>query len=516
MNSDELRERARSVVTDPTLTFPQRRHHLAALAEESLAYPALSDAAADALNKRIVCDLYEGHAPYRARYILPDYARFVAQGSAFLELDPPRDLDEALYFLLILYGQVPSITGYPVYLGDLDKVLAPFAEDFSEDELFRKLRPFWIALDRMLPDAFTHTDIGPDDTRLGRTILRLERELRQVVPNVTLKVDPERTPDDMIRDAVETVIAVAKPHFVNHPLMVRDLGEDYAAVSCYNSLKIGGGAHTLVRLNLKEAALRHRGGTASFITDTMAHYAELTAEVMEARIRFLVEEARFFDHDFLAREGLISLDRFSAMFGVVGLAEAVDLLQEQDGRPGHYGHDEDANALSYRITQALADFVAARAMPYCDGGGGRSLFHSQAGLDSDVELTAGTRIPVGTEPGLYEHISAVAPHHDLFPSGVSDVFHVDETVERNPEAMVDVIRGSFAVGMRDFTFNVASNEFIRITGYLVRKSDVAAFADEGARHGSTAFAAGSVEHSHVTERSVKRVVSHERGARPTQ
>ena len=54
--------------------------------------------------------------------------------------------------------------------------------------------------------------------------------------------------------------------------------------------------------------------------------AALTAEVMEARIRFLVEESGFFDHHFLATEGMLHLDRFSAMFGIVGLAECTNLL----------------------------------------------------------------------------------------------------------------------------------------------------------------------------------------------
>ncbi len=49
----------------------------------------------------------------------------------------------------------------------------------------------------------------------------------------------------------------------------------------------------------------------------------------------------------------------------------------------------------------------------------------------------------------------------------------DETAVRNPQAVVDVIRGAFRSGMRDFTFNLDSNDFIRITGYLVRKSDLA-------------------------------------------
>jgi YjjI family glycine radical enzyme len=152
-----------------------------------------------------------------------------------------------------MYTQVPSITGYPVYLGDFDKILAPYvSDDVSDEDLYKKLKLFWRALDRMLPDAFVHTDLGPHDSRIARMLLRIDRELLQAVPNITLKVDPELTPDDLILDAVATVFETGKPHFVNHPLMVRDLGEEYAAVSCYNSLRIGGGSHTLNRLNLKE------------------------------------------------------------------------------------------------------------------------------------------------------------------------------------------------------------------------------------------------------------------------
>ena len=417
MNLDELRGRARATVESPSLTFGQRRHHLAALAEEALPYPPVSAAAAEALDKRVICDLYEGHAPYRPRYLLPDYGLAIAQGSAFLELEPPTDLDEALNFLQILYAHVPSITGYPVYLGDLDKVLLPFVNDVDDASLYKRLRLFWIALDRMLPDGFVHTNIGPDDSRLARVILRLERELLQIVPNLTLKVDPERTPDGLMLDAVETVFACAKPHFVNHPLMTRDLGERYAVVSCYNSLKVGGGSHTLVRLNLREVALRNQGGAAKFLETTLPRYVELTAEIIEARIRYLVEEARFFDHHFLAMEGLLDLGRFSAMYGVFGMAEAVEILLEQDGRGGSYGHDPQANDLALRITKRLAAIVGDRAMPHCGGGSDRCLLHSQSGIDVDVDVTAGSRVRIGEETDMYTHITAVAPHHDHFAAG---------------------------------------------------------------------------------------------------
>jgi hypothetical protein len=98
----------------------------------------------------------------------------------------------------------------------------------------------------------------------------------------------------------------------------------------------------------------------------------------------------------------------------------------------------------------------------------------------------------------------VAPNHELFPAGVSDVLAFDDTARRNPEAVLDVLRGSFRTGMRDFTFNLDSNDFIRITGYLVRKSDLA-HLDEGARHGSTFLGAGSVVGSRLDQRVSKRV-----------
>jgi YjjI family glycine radical enzyme len=476
----------------------------------------VSEACVDALNKGVISDLFEGHAPYRPRYLLPDYQKALAQGSNHLELDPPTDLDEALAFLLILYTQVPSITGFPVYLGDIDSLLLPYSNGVSDEDLRTKLRLFWIALDRILPDGFVHANIGPTDNRVLRAILDIERELKQTVPNLTLKVDADLTPDDLVRDAVTTVFATAKPHFVNHEMMVGDLGTSYGVASCYNSMKQGGGSHTLVRLNLKEVALAHSGDTQSFLTDTLLHYAGLNAELMTARIEFLVEEARFFEHDFLALEGIISLERFSAMFGVYGLAEAVNILMEHEGSDARYGDQGEADKLSYRIIEALRAFVDDHEIPYCEGAGGRAFLHSQSGIDSDLDVTAGTRIPIGGEPETFDHIATVAPHHRHFDSGVSDIFKIEDTVQNNPDAMVDIIRGAFATGMRDFTFNIDDNEFVRITGYLVRKSDLERFSEGPERHGSTVFAAGSVANSHVTQRRPKRVLIHEHSPRPGQ
>ncbi len=501
---------ALQIVESRAIGYDQKLRRLASLADNALPYPALSPACQEALEARVICDMFEGNRPFTPRYVLPDYAKALRNGVAYLELEPPHNLDDALSFLTILYSQVPSVTTYPVYLGDLDSLLEPFVSaDLPDSELDAKLRRFWIQLDRLLPDAFVHANVGPHDGRVVRSIWRVERSLRQVVPNLTLKVSPE-TPDDLIEDAVRTVFVTGKPHFANHPMMVADHGTDYAVVSCYNSLKTRGGAHSLVRLNLKRAVERHAGGLDSFCDDALPQWVELTAELGEARIRALVEDAGFFESNFLSTEGLIERERFSLMFGIFGLAECVNELMAQEGHPeARYGHDERANAAAHRVVGRIAELVKQRPLPYCGGGDGFAYLHSQSGIDLDLETTAGTRIPIGDEPGMLEHIEVVAPIHELFPAGISDIFHVEETVQRNPRAMVDVIRGAMAAGMRDFTFNLDSNEFIRITGYLVRKSDLIGVEEHGARHSSDYLAATAEINHTVTTRAIKRVIAAE-------
>lgn len=500
-------ENIRDLVTDSKFTYRQRVAGLAHLAENLLDPPAVRKECSDALANRIICDMYEGNAPYRPRYLLPDYKKVLVHGSVFLELPPAENLDDALTFLLIMYSATPSITGYPVYFGDLDTLLLPYVEGVIDEDLYSKLKRFWISLDRMFPDAFAHTNLSPVYNRVSKMILRLERELLQVVPNISLKVDPILTSDEYILDAVKTVFLCGKPHFINDVMMQSDLGADYAAVSCYNSLKIGGGSHTLVRINLKATVDAGEGGIESFFALTLPYYLDLTAELMESRILYLVEESNFFESHWLVIEGLLDLAKFSAMFGLFGLAEAVNTLMQKNGLEGTYGHSSKADDLAYRITSFISTWVSLRTMPYCDANNGHAFLHSQSGIDLDIGVTAGTRIPIGTEPPLISHLKTVARHHHLFQSGISDVLSFDDTAIGNPQAIVDVIRGAFKSGMRDFTFNLDSNDFIRITGYLVRKSDLA--KSPSARHSSTYLGAGAIAGSHVDQRTVKRVTSAE-------
>ncbi|MFA8437270.1 MAG: YjjI family glycine radical enzyme [Marinifilaceae bacterium] len=509
---EEMKARVLEVITDGSLDYKQKKHYLAAIAESSQEYPEIETEAKAALDDKIICDLFEGHAPYRPRYILPDYQKALRNGIKYLELEPPADLDEAINFLSILYQHVPSITGYSVYLGNVDRLLLDYVGDLSEEQIYKKIKLFWRLIDRTLPDAFVHANIGPEDNVIARTILRVERELKQVVPNLTLKYDGDSTSDALLQDAVETVYEVAKPHIANHAMQASDFDGEYGVVSCYNSLKVGGGSHTLIRLNLKKITDLHQGDRETFLKTTLEKYCRMTLDVIEARTRYLVEKVKYYENDFLAEEELISLKNFSAMFGFFGLAECVNTILEREGATARYGIDEEANQLGHCILERMKHLVDERHLPYCEGNGGKAFFHAQSGIDIDLEETAGARIPMGEEPDIYKHIMAVAPHHHLFNGGISDIFHFDETVRRNPLAVMDIVKAAFKKGMRMFTFNLSDSEFIRITGYLVRRSDLKEFREEGSRYGTTLFGANSMDNASVDQRQSKRVGSMEQQA----
>ena len=501
---ERARELVRETVTARNLTYGQQLRQLGRIAEDLLPYPKLSADAEEALASGLLCDLHEGHAPYRPRYVLPDYGLALDRGSAFLELEPPETLEDALAFLLVLYHNVPSVTTYPVYLGDLDALLLPYAAEHSDTSLYAHLARFWRIVDRTVPDAFSHANIGPTDNRVARVILEVDRDLAQVVPNLTLKWDPTISGEGLLDQAARSIVTVNKPHVVNHAMVSLDFPDGYGVASCYNTLPLGGGSHTLVRLNLAESARRHVGSASTYLTSTLPDHLELLFEVMRARIQFLVEESGFYEKSFFVSEGLIDPERFTAMAGIYGVAEMVEQLLGD--RSGRYGHDQTANELAHEVVATAARLVASAPMPHCSGE--RAVLHAQSGISEDVGVTAGARLATGCEPETVQHVLAVAPHHQHFAGGVSDILALEPTARDNPRALVDLTRGAFSQGMREMTFNVAGSDLVRVTGYMVKLSDIERWREEGSRINSTGLGAESVDNWRLLDRA-QRVVSHE-------
>ena len=462
-------EEVLNIIKDGTLTQQQKMIALARQAENQLELPGLTEKEKNYLNSDLICDLAEGQAPYRPRYNLVDFDKFMEEGSDFLELSSPESLEEATNNLIILYQNIPSVTGMPVYIGELDKLLEPYI-DLSSDPL-KTVRLFLTAIDRTLPDSFVHTDIGPEKTRAGELILKSEKELANSVPNLTLKYDSDLTDKDFALQAIETGLEVSKPYFANHRDYQEIFGDDYAIVSCYNALPVGGGSHTLVRMNLK-AVVEKALEKEEFLADTLRDVSKTMLSIMDKRIAFLCEESPFFQSNFLVKEGLLDKEKYTAMFGIYGMAQAVNLFLDGDSGSGSYGKTDESQEVAKNILDVIQNEINEHENEHTSFNDGHYLLHAQSGIGEDVDTSPGCRIPYGEEPSIPEHLNFISPLHQYFPAGVSDIFTFDKTYKRNPEAILDIIEGAFEKGLRLFSFYNSESDLVRITGYLVKRSEI--------------------------------------------
>lgn len=505
---EKTREEILNTIKSPTLTHEQKVATMAGEADSLLEVLDLPEGLDELLNQPIqtqcICDLFEGHAPMRPRYIIPDYAKFMKEGSKFLQLDPPTDLYEAINSLLIFYKHVPSITNFPVYLGALDELLEPFINDVSQEQAKKLIKLFMTHIDRTVLDSFSHANVGPKDTKAGRLILEVEAELENAVPNITMKYDKDITTDEFALCGIHTALHSAKPSFANHKMFRSELGEDYVIASCYNGLKLGGGSYTLCRLILGNIAKRAKD-IKDFKENQLPYVCDIMAKYMDERIKFEVEESGFFENNFLAKEGFIHRDRFTAMFGMVGMAECVDILMEKEGKELRYGHDKQADDLGVEIMELIEDFNQHHVNPYCEITDGHFLLHAQVGIAQDEGVTPGTRIPIGEEPQeLIDHLKHCARFHKYFPSGTGDIFPIDTTVHNNPEFVLDIIKGAFAEDIRYLSFYSSDSDVIRITGYLVKKSEIDKLeAGNNVLQDTTALGMGAKHNGKILERKVR-------------
>jgi YjjI family glycine radical enzyme len=497
---EETRRAILDTVCNRLLTHEQKVTGLERLSESLVEIIDVPPAYLELKAAGVICDLNESNCPPRPRYIVPDYQKLFTEGCRFLQLDRPRDLDEALNVLSIFIRHVPSVTNFPVFIGFLDRLLEPFVITESREAARKKIGLFLRYVDRTITDSFCHADIGPQETLAGRLILECEREEPKSVPNVSFLYDPETTPADFALLAAETAMGSAKPSFANHRMFLKDIGEGYAVVSCYNGLLVGGGSYTLSRLRLG-----HLAAAASGLADfwpRLESAAETMMAYMDARIAFMVERSGFFESNFLVTEGFIHRDRFTGMFGMVGLAECVNTLMEREGRKDRFSRSSKADDLGVRIMDTLDSLVKKHHNPYCVATGGNFLLHGQVGIETDTGESPATRIPIGEEPEeLSDHLIHCGLFHKYFPAGTGDVFVIEPTARRNPDYLLDMVKGGFAKGGRYFSIHSGDSDVIRVTGYLVKRSEMDKLkAGERVLQNTTALGLGAAINAHVLER----------------
>ena len=120
---------------------------------------------------------------------------------------------------------------------------------------------------------------------------------------------------------------------------------------------------------------------------------------------------------------------------------------------------------------------------------------------ADYEKAKATLEEIGEEPDPASHLLALAPHHGFYHSGISEILTLDPTIRQNPQALLQLCKGAFALGMREFSANVADSDLVRVTGYMIRKRDVARFAAEGSRLQTTCLGAEASELTGIRQRA---------------
>ncbi len=497
-------ELAYSILCSQQLTHEQKLMGLAKCSENGLSVLNIPEKTKIYFEKGIINDLFEGAAPYRPRYIMPDYQKFIKQGSAFLKIDPPKTFDELIFSLMILYRHVPSITNFPVYLGNLDTMIDPFITDLSDEEVMEKLRLFFTYLDRTITDSFCHANIGPLETRAGLLILKVEETLTNAIPNFTLKYDSSVTSDTLLEQSIASSLKCSNPALCNHQANRSTYGESYGISSCYNILPIQGGAYSLTRLTLTHLA-KEAQSVQHFLEQLLPDALGCIADYLNERIDFQVEKSGFFESNFLVKEGLLSKDRFVAMFGVTGMAEGINTLLKDKGLI--YGKDEEANKLAETILQKIDEFIQSCEAHYSPLSNNRFVLHAQVGLDSDIGVTSGVRIPVGSEPeDFIDHLNHSARYHKFFPSGVGDIFPIASNVQQNTAALADVVKGAFQQGVHYMSFYSADSDLVRITGYLVKRSEMEKWDNkEVVLQNTTQLGAPNYKDNRLAERKIRLV-----------
>ncbi len=501
-NCKACKERIEEIMRDPKLTYWQRSDALSVFAENILDYPeGTPEEFYELMASREISDLHEGHGPWSPRYILPDYKKFIREGSKFLRLDAPKTLFEAVNALLIFYHNAHSVSRFPVFLGRLDDLLEEFVLREDRDKAKEILKWFLISIDRTMSDSFVQANLGPEETVTGNIVLELLPELQNITPNMTLRYDPEVTPDEFAKKALESALKCANPAFALDEFYKENVGEDYGIASCYNGLLIGGGAFTLTRLRLGTISENCKD-SADFFENRLPLCIDTQLKFMDAKIKNVVENRAFFQSDWMVKEGFVDSSKFVGLFGLVGLCECVNNLMAKDGKKGRMGHDREADMLGVKILETIDKAVKEHHCPYSYKN--RFVMHSQVGADDDEGNSAGTRIAYGDEPELYEHLKNCGLYHHFFPSGVGDIFPFDYTAFRNLDALLDIFKGGFKVGVKYMSTYLGDGDLIRVTGYLVKRSEVEKLRNgEAVANGSVGLVIGKSPERHLNGKKVR-------------
>jgi YjjI family glycine radical enzyme len=178
-----------------------------------------------------------------------------------------------------------------------------------------------------------------------------------------------------------------------------------------------------------------------------------------------------------------------------------------EGIDATFGQSTRGDEIAHKILGTLEEFVNQYEAPYVSRTNNRYLLHAQVGANlspEDMDNTPAHRIKVGQEPDLPKHITQSAPFHKYFTSGTGDLFAFDQTYLNHLDALLDIVDGAFDSGYRYITTYLQNSDLIRVTGYLVKRSEVERFDnDKVVLRDTTIFGSGTNANANVFNRQTR-------------
>ena len=105
---------------------------------------------------------------------------------------------------------------------------------------------------------------------------------------------------------------------------------------------------------------------------------------------------------------------------------------------------------------------------------------------------------------MLEQLEVNEKFHPYFPTGTGDIFKFEETWLKTPEAVLAIIKGSLQNGLRYFSGYLENNDVVRVTGYLVKKSEIEKLrAKKQSLNNVTVFGMGAQDGGHALDRRVQ-------------
>ncbi|MGI6065327.1 MAG: anaerobic ribonucleoside-triphosphate reductase [Bacillota bacterium] len=375
-----------------------------------------------------------------------------------------------------------------------DRDMAPYVENFSEEESFQAMEALIYNLNSMHSRAgaqvpFSSINFGTDTSEAGRRVTRnlllayergLGRGENPIFPNIIFKLKKgvNFNPGDPNYDLFQLAMRVAarrmNPTFSFMDASFNNIygDEEVSYMGCRTRVIANcrgpevsdrRGNLSFTSINLPRLAIKAKGNTDKFFSSLaqimnlvarqLYHRYQIQANLRVKDMPFLMGQHLYLDSDELGTCDRIeeAIKHGTLSIGFIGLAETLTILTGK-----HHGESAEAQKLGLEIIEYMRRLVDGFGAEYnlnytllatpAEGLSGRflSIDHDEYGLIPGVTdkkyYTNSFHIPVNYKISMFDKVSLEGPYHKMCNAGHISYLELASPPMHNLEAVETIIR----------------------------------------------------------------------------